>query len=271
MTWLFFMGLQGALWSVAGLALAQLTWRLWPRVPLRKQAMAAGLPVAVLLAAGLFAFALYSRAAGWFGFDWPLEDFTWRMTALAGIGVLVASLAVLNMWFALARIQSLARIKKPIAETLMKFQEYRDTINTCFLVLSALVAAAVFSYGRLQAAIVAMLTRAYQLAGIANSETAAKLAERVAPSQAPYLYGAFFTGLLAFVYIGVLVRSNSGARRLRENILPISTVEAKAFGEAYQNRERLDKLLRLDLPAMEIVQTTTAILAPLASGLFASL
>jgi len=82
------------------------------------------------------------------------------------------------------------------------------------------------------------------------------------------LHGAYFTGLLALVYVPTYTRLLAAGDAILDSVFPVSApdLELKKVAEWQSNRKSLEDLLQLRAGALDNLRASVSILAPLASG-----
>jgi hypothetical protein len=88
------------------------------------------------------------------------------------------------------------------------------------------------------------------------------------PPEFILLHGAFFTGLLALVYIPTYTRLNAAGSELLDSLFPLSAPEfdVKKVSEWQANRKSLEELLQVKSDPLQNLRASVAILTPLASS-----
>jgi hypothetical protein len=88
------------------------------------------------------------------------------------------------------------------------------------------------------------------------------------PTEYVLLQGAFFTGLMALLYIPIHARYVAAGEHLVESIFPFTSpgLDLTDLGKWQANRRRLEELLLLHSKAVNDVRASVTILAPLATG-----
>ncbi len=88
------------------------------------------------------------------------------------------------------------------------------------------------------------------------------------PPEYVLLHGAYFTGLLALVYIPSYTRLTAAGVAILDSIFPVTATEVELRGlSTWQtNRKSLEELLQLRAGALDNLRASVTILAPLASG-----
>jgi hypothetical protein len=88
------------------------------------------------------------------------------------------------------------------------------------------------------------------------------------PPEYVLLHGAFFTGLLALLYVPNYTRLVGAGHDLVDSIFPITSpdLDLRKLGEWESNRKGLEDLLQLRAKAFDDLRTSVSILAPLATS-----
>ncbi len=88
------------------------------------------------------------------------------------------------------------------------------------------------------------------------------------PPEYVLLHGAYFTGLLALVYVPTYTRLVAAGGDILDSVFPVTApgVELSRLAEWQSNRKSLEELLQLRTGALDNLRASVTILAPLASG-----
>jgi hypothetical protein len=88
------------------------------------------------------------------------------------------------------------------------------------------------------------------------------------PPEYVLLHGAYFTGLLALVYVPAYTRLVAAGGEILDSVFPVTApdVELRRLAEWQSNRKSLEDLLQLRSGALDNLRASVTILAPLASG-----
>ena len=86
------------------------------------------------------------------------------------------------------------------------------------------------------------------------------------PPEMVLAYGAYFTIILALVYLPAYNALRSVGLQICEALLPFPALEADAFGKWYSARKNFESFLQLEVTAWQNAQTSLAIFAPLLGG-----
>ena len=106
------------------------------------------------------------------------------------------------------------------------------------------------------------------MAGLRNAVIVFNNDASTFPGQYLFIYGAFFSGLLALAYLPIHRRALTVGRALRDQLLPMpSEGNWTSMAEWNSNRKALEEALSLDLSANSSARTVAAILTPLIGSL----
>jgi hypothetical protein len=88
------------------------------------------------------------------------------------------------------------------------------------------------------------------------------------PPEYVLLHGAYFTGLLALVYVPTYTRLMAAGGALLDSVFPVTApdVELRNLAQWQLNRKSLEELLQLRSSAVDNLRASVIILAPLASS-----
>jgi hypothetical protein len=199
------------------------------------------LAVAVLLPLGLVGL---DQNAGF-----PLPHDEAKLVAVTVAGFLVALPAIVAIWRigrllapGAPELDDAALAGSPRQDTLSRFLHVRDLLDRALLILGAMVSAAILVTSALRNAVVASVAGG---------------AERF-PVEQVVLYGAFFSSVLAVLYLPVFLRLQAAGRALTASKAEVDELEARA---------RLDGLLGLAGGTAQSLKAGLAILSPLVTSL----
>ena len=106
------------------------------------------------------------------------------------------------------------------------------------------------------------------MAGLRNAVIAFNDESSAFPGQYLFIYGAFFSALLALAYLPIHRRALTVGRTLRDLLLPLPSGDNwTSIAEWNANRKALEEVLSLDLSANLSARTGAAILTPLVASL----
>jgi hypothetical protein len=135
--------------------------------------------------------------------------------------------------------------------TITNFAELRVKLNTLLWVVGLILGASIIA-----------------MAGLRNAIIAYNKRSSAFPGQYLFIYGAFFSALLALAYLPIHARALSVGRSLRDRLLPIPDQgNVTSVGEWNANRKALEDALSFDLSGNSSARTALAILTPLAGSL----
>jgi hypothetical protein len=79
-------------------------------------------------------------------------------------------------------------------------------------------------------------------------------------------YGAYFTLLVALIYLPVFVALREAGFRFLNQIYPVLPITSSIWAEQFTKRQTLERALRLEATAEQSLRSGLAILAPLIGG-----
>jgi hypothetical protein len=152
-------------------------------------------------------------------------------------------------------IDELSSISERRSNPVAGFLRLRELLDNALLILGTVVGAAILSSGALRNAVLAR-------EGASASDF---------PIELVLVYGLFFTGLLAIVYVPTYLRVQALGRSMVDRFVPVADPGAAQWMEDNDKRLALESRLRLDTTLTSSFQAGAAILAPLASALVSTL
>ncbi|MFE9097260.1 hypothetical protein [Streptomyces sp. NPDC007264] len=201
----------------------------------------------------------------------PLDGIVWRMTVLVVLGQLCALPALLGLWDVQARLVELARNRRmpgttvtvtaptsaPLptdvpADGLRTLERlWKDTMK--YLTCAALIiSTAVINTGALRNSLLAHEKRTPGF-------------DVDFPAGHVLLYGAFFSVLVAMIFLPVMLQWRAMAHRLVETAFPLPSPD-RLTPEWLERRSALVSFLRLDLSLSKLLSPALGILAPLGTS-----
>jgi hypothetical protein len=93
------------------------------------------------------------------------------------------------------------------------------------------------------------------------------------PPEYVLLHGAYFTGLLALVYVPIYTRLSAAGNAILDAVFPVTApdLELTRLADWQSNRKSLEELMQLRSSALNHLRASVTILAPLASGMISVL
>ena len=251
--WLVALGVQGAAWTfgaaplLAGLA----AWRRaddarhWAA-----EITATGVAGAVLVL-GPAAVALLAPIGS------PLNNHSWRMTAITGLGAVTAAagfanLAVLDLSARRMRVQLKRRETTAGMGVAAEYLQLRRRLDALLVLLAALVTIAVLCAG--------LLMRAMQ----ANVDPV-----RYSPALM-WPYALYLVGVLALVYVPTHLRLLAVGEEMRDSRFPACLPGEPGYDEAVKHRHEMDDLLGLEEGPTAKLKSSLVILSPLLGSFVAT-
>jgi hypothetical protein len=258
MVWIFFVAGQFAFWAIAieplwrGLARLRTSYGLRHNLAIRSK-----------LAAAVVFFALPGFFLVYIVPDSNLAHHDAKMGLVNLVAMIVALVAVAGIWDVRAALESVFgeqhRVRRPpdsVQQTIEILVDLRDHLQRFITLLGAMVALATLAKGALRQAILATDGMAAQF-----------------PPEYVLLQGAYFTALLALVYIPTYsILADVGAG-LVDSVYPVKApdLDWEHFSEWQDNRKSLEDFLELKSGAVHNFRASVAILAPVATSVVAVL
>jgi hypothetical protein len=256
--WVFLLVVQTAMWAIGAALLLSPEMRR----PLRHVWADARLPVFASVAATAVPLVTFVTVVSLkSNLHYPLRWHREKVLALSLIGIGVALIGIAEL--ALVRF---ALERAPTGGTAKDIEHYltlRTLLQRVLGVEGAIVGAAVLSAGALRNAVVAY------------NQIHTKYESVPDPSKFPrefvLIYGAFFTLLLAMLYVPVYFRLLDVGRENVKNACEDADPRSEAWLAAYEKRKKLEEYLQLEVTTSAGFRSGVAILTPLASALVALL
>jgi hypothetical protein len=209
----------------------------------------------------LLAILLFAVPASLIAFALPathLAHYRPKLFLVNVVGVLVALVPIEGIWYIRAAIEKRTWQEQPSARNEQgdkaKIEDYlflRDNLERFITFLGLMIGLATLAKGASRHALIATGGSQHDY-----------------PPEYVLLHGAYFTGLLALVYIPTYSRLLAVGSDLLDMLFPISspTLDLKNFSSWQSNRKGLEELLELKSSALENLRASVAILTPLASS-----
>lgn len=250
--WAGTIGAQTAYWLIVAGPLWRDLVQGWRRAEVGR---AAAVALAVVLAVIVVGFPSLSLARE---IPWPLEGHQWKirlLTVVGGLLVAVPALAGVALVHERVRHRSGAPIDRAEVAVVL---DARAEVLRFLSVAGAVIGLAILAAGALQRATVA---------------GAFVPADRF-PQEAVLLYGAFFTALLALVYVPAHLVLQRQAQRVRDHHFPLADMPAPDSAEAkawLERRAAFGDLLAVDGSPLRQLEASLFIVTPLVSAILSSL
>jgi hypothetical protein len=186
-----------------------------------------------------------------------------KMTIVNAIAMIVALIAVAGIWYVRAALESTfagkgtaGRAVRSLEESISVLLDLRARLQQFIVLLGAMVTLAALAKGALRQAFLAQ-------GGLASTF----------PPEYVLLQGAYFTGLLALVYIPSYTLLAAIGGDLIDAAYPIKGAHLEWDNLAHwqANRKSLEELLQLRSGAVDNLRASVSILAPAASSVIAVL
>ncbi|HEY8338883.1 MAG TPA: hypothetical protein VIK95_03380 [Egibacteraceae bacterium] len=248
--WAATIGAQTAYWAIVAGPLWRDVATAWRRA---QAGRLAAVVVAVALLVAVVCVALSSPVV-----RWPLEGHRWKILLLTAVGsVLVAVPALAGVALVHERVRH--RSAAPIdSSSVVVLLEARAEALRFLSVAGGVIGLAVLATGALRHATV-------EGGFVAGGDF---------PPEAVLLYGAVFTGLLAFVYVPAHLALQGLARRVRDHHFPLQDMPVPDSPDApawLERRARFGDLLAVDAPPLRQLEASLFIVAPLLSAILSHL
>jgi hypothetical protein len=251
--WIFFVAGEFAFWAT----IVGPLWRWRSRLRLDYQ-LRMTREIRLKLAAAIVFFALPGYFLVRIVPDSSLENHDLKMGLVNLIAMIVALVAVIGIWYVRAALEASfagrglgGRPVHSVAEGIRVLRELRDSLQRFITVLGAMVALSTLTRGALRQAFLATCARPTEF-----------------PAGYVLLQGAYFTGLLALVYIPTFTVLAAIGADLLESAYPVREPDLD-WGNLSQwqaNRKSLEELLQLRSGAADNLRASVAILAPAATS-----
>lgn len=199
---------------------------------------------------------------------YPLPGHGWKLAVVTTLGGVASAPAVLCVWRlhrVIARETADASwgtlagyADEKNAHPLAGVLSLRELLDRALVLLGLIVGAAILATGAFRNAVLAW----HPPAGEGQPE--------VFPVEYVLLYGAFFTLLLALVYVPTYLKLQGAGRAIIAAYVPVDQ-ETEEVAEAYEKRQQLTILLRLDTSVASSFFAGAAIVTPLASSLLGAI
>lgn len=264
--WLFLITAQTALWAVAGALLLAPEMRrplrgLWPDA--RGPVIASVAATAVPLVSVVTAVSLHSQL------DYPLPWHSYKVLALSLVGIGVALIGVAELAFVKFALEH-SPPERGKAKDIERYLELHTLLQRVLAIEGAIIGAAVLATGGLRNAVVAyhgfFTQDQLQPPGSFPLQPPTSF-----PREYVLMYGAFFTLLLAMLYVPVYLRLVEVGRRNVEAACTSEEPASEAWLPAYEKRKKLEELLQLEMATGASFRAGVAILTPLGGALVALL
>ncbi|MFQ6026950.1 MAG: hypothetical protein ACE5Q6_05470 [Dehalococcoidia bacterium] len=193
----------------------------------------------------------------WHSFDYPLAHYVWKLRIITLLGsFLVAGPAATGIWLVYEGVKANEKLitseerQRSLADV-EKYVEYGAHLNVFLLILGLAVGMLMLTTGALRYALIAT--------AFANEENF--------PAALVLVYGAYFTLIVALVYIPTRVSLIEAGRKACDDLLPYVSPTNRLWAQRITDRRHLEELLQVGASAVQSFQAGLAILAPLLSGL----
>jgi hypothetical protein len=180
---------------------------------------------------------------------WPLAHHSTKVMVFAVVAFLTSLLAVVGLLLVRSATSSLFTDKDETDRDLVQYLGLRDYAENFLLILGGMIGIATISLGALRKALLAV--------GYSGEAFPAVLV---------LAYGAYFTLLVALIYLPVFVALRETGLRLLNQIYPVLPVTSSTWTEQFTKRQALERALRLEATAEQSLRSGVAILAPLIGG-----
>src|SRR5713101_1471819 len=244
--WVFLMATQAGVLAVVFLPLAKAA------KALEKHFIGGKLQMGVSAAAFALFFSLPSAVPrSLFLSDgyWPLAHHSAKVLVFAVAAFLTSLLAVVGMLLVRSATAGLFADEGETDGDLVRYLGLRDYAENFLLILGGMIGMATLSLGALRKAVLAV---GYSVEAF--------------PAVLVLAYGAYFTFLVALIYLPVFAALRETGFRFLNQSYPFQSVTASTWIEQCGKRQTLEKVLRLEGTAEQSLRSGLAILAPLVGG-----
>jgi hypothetical protein len=253
MVWIFLVAGQFSFWA----AIVEPLWR-WRSRPRLDYGLRLTREILLKLLAAIVFFALPGFFLVFIVPDSNLAHHDLKMALVNLIAMIVALIAVTGIWYVRAALEATFAGKGPrhrpvasVQEGIQVLLDRRAYLQRFITLLGAMIALATLAKGALR--------QAYLATGGDPSAF---------PSEYVLLQGAYFTGLLALVYIPTFTVLNTIGADLLESTYPVTApdLDWANLAQWQANRKSLEELLQLQSGAVDNLRASVSILAPVATS-----
>jgi hypothetical protein len=174
-----------------------------------------------------------------------------KIIAILTIGFVTTALpAAIGIWLIRAGLRATFQKIQPSDTHVRQYLQFRERLQRFILILGTVVGLATLGAGAARKALIAwgVSTDAY-------------------PASFVLVYGAYFTMLIALVYIPTYSSLLEIGRHLRDTFFPTLLLNTSDWADTYAKRKKLEELLQLQTTVQQSLQASVAIFAPLLSGI----
>jgi hypothetical protein len=253
MVWIFFVAGEFAFWAT----IFEPLWR-WRSRLQRDYGLRMTREIGIKLAAAIVFFALPGFFLVRIVPDSDLAHHDLKMGLANLIAVIVALVAVTGIWYVRAAVEQTfatkcpeARTARSVQEGIQAFLDLRDDLQRFITLLGMMVALSTLARGALRQAF------------LATGGSPEKF-----PSEYVLLQGAYFTGLLALVYIPSFTVLAAVGADILNSVYPIGgpNLDWDNLSRWEANRKSLEAILKLRSTALDSFRASVSILAPAATS-----
>jgi len=187
--------------------------------------------------------------------QYPLPHTLEKIAVIMTIGYITTILpAAVGIWLVRAGLRIEFGKIQPDEKHIQQYLRFRDRLQWFISILGLVIGLATLSTGAARKGLIAW--------GVSAESY---------PLTIVLVYGAYYTVLLALVYIPTYSSLVEIGRDLLEVFFPISSPKSDDWTDMYAKRMDLEEVLQLRTSVQHNLQSRVAVLAPLLSGIFATL
>jgi hypothetical protein len=252
--WVFLICGQCAFWAAALIPISSSIRGLVSQWRRHWREVSASVGLAAILILG-FVFAASAKSG--LTLDYPLPYHRPKLTAISVLGGLVALAGVAAIALIHSALSSVPSGPSRTERQIDEFLRLQAELQRLLTIEGVIIGAAILSTGALRNAILAY--------GDAVGE------KYSFPPEYVLVYGAYFSGVLALIYMPTYRRLLAVGRGLRDSLFPLQSPRAASWSDWYDRRKKFEDLLKLQLTSGESFRAGVAILTPLIGSFVALL
>lgn len=174
-----------------------------------------------------------------------------KMLLLTGLNFLVALLAGVGIWLVHAALRTKLDKVEADSEQVEAFLQLRDHLQRLLSILGLLIGVGTLAAGSLRNLLIST--------GVAEKSDF--------PAELVLVYGAFFTVLVALIYVPTYALLVTVGRQICDAFFPFSSIEPESVAKWHSGRKSLEAILKVEVGVGQSFQTGVAVFAPLFSSL----
>jgi hypothetical protein len=187
--------------------------------------------------------------------QYPLPHSLEKFAVILAIGFITTILpAAVGIWLIRAGLRVVFNKIQPDEEHIQQYLRFRDQLQQFISILGTVIGLATLATGAARKGLIAWgaSVEAYPLTIV-------------------LVYGAYYTVIVALVYIPTYSSLVEIGRGLLEAFFPKSSPKSGNWTDMYAKRRDLEELLQLRTSVQHNLQSSVAVFAPLLSGILAAL